>query len=204
MTEWLTPSFYSFSTNSEGPRQKQWQQRELKNTVRAKANFHALWDSSEGTILKDNLTYTLKSIFLFTKRSSHSVCKSTGNLSKYQYIISSPIIKHLTHVPVPHINLFQRHDFLEILCVPEPSNKLPYRVTEHIHHTHRSKTQMQDFLSTLPNKVSIFSPPPQAKCLTPAVLKDFYFLKNTWFTTYRQYWQFNHKFRKANENNNVH
>ena len=129
--------------------------------------------------MKDNLTYTLKSIFLFTKRSSHSVCKSTGNLSKYPYIISSPIIKHLTHVPVPHINLFQRHDFLEILCVLEPSNKLPYKVTEHIHHTHSSKMQMQDFLSTLSNKVSIFSLISQEKCLTPAVLKDFYFLKNT-------------------------
>lgn len=118
-------------------------------------------------------------IFLSTKRSSHSICKSTDNLSKYQYIISSPIIKHLTRVPVPLINLFQGHDFLEILCVLEPSNKLPYKVTEHIHHTHSSKMQMKDFLSTLSNKVSIFSLPSQAKCLMPAVLKIFYFLKNT-------------------------
>lgn len=44
--------------------------RELKNTVRATANFHALGDSEEGTILKDNPSiYLQKDLIILSAKA---------------------------------------------------------------------------------------------------------------------------------------
>lgn len=153
---------YCVETNSEGarPRCLQHKSREILHQSEPKP-ISMFWEVDKEVLFEGQ--HHIHRKLSLCKRSSYSICKSTSNLTQYQDIISSPIIKHLTHIPISHINLFQVQGFLDIRCVLEPSNKLSYKLKRHLHQTH-SKMQMKDFLSTPSNKVSIFSLWFQAKC----------------------------------------
>lgn len=78
--------------------------KEKSNVVR-KARIRASRGRRGGML--EGQRHIHQELSLFTKGSHYSICKGTGNLSKYQDIISSPIMNHLTHVSIPR--LFHTH-----------------------------------------------------------------------------------------------